>query len=167
MPTVQARPRSLSACRKGALNPYPASASTHPNRTPALRSRSTSSIAMAVLLRNTRWWSGTRARTIRFRSFVQLSGRNSRFAWGDLLGHRLHALAPARADQTRHVKRAHSSPLGVAEPIKKGLEPDLELCRPVAARHGQGRLPKPTSHESRKIDTGNPKNAHRRKFLPK
>ena len=61
------------------------------------------------------------------------------FARDEPLGHRLHALAVARTDQTRHVERAHPSPLGVAQPIEKGLQPSLELCRPVVLRRGHGR----------------------------
>ena len=86
------------------------------------------------------------------------------FARGEPLGHRLHALAVARADQTSHVKRAHPPPFGVAEPIEERLEPARELCCPVTPRRRHGRLPKPTSYESRKPAHRNPENAAIRIF---
>src|SRR5262249_24661216 len=53
--------------------------------------------------------------------------------------HRLNALAIARADQSRHVERAHLSPCLVTQPIQKRLEPTAKLVSPIrrSANHGR------------------------------
>src|SRR5215203_793026 len=61
MPTAQRSPRALSPARKTALMPYPASASTQPNRTSAAIARSISSSAISGLVRGARHVSGTPA----------------------------------------------------------------------------------------------------------
>ena len=67
------------------------------------------------------------------------------------LRHRLNALAIARADQPRHVERAHLSPRFVAQPIQKRLEPTSKLAFPIQRPANHGRpLQKPTTHESQK-----------------
>ena len=80
MPTAQARLRAVSSWRKGALDPYPASASTQPKRTPAAITRSISASAISGLVRAIRCSAGTFARSNRPRSFVQFSGRKRRNA---------------------------------------------------------------------------------------
>ena len=67
------------------------------------------------------------------------------------LRHRLNALAIARTDQSRHVKRTHSSPRLVTQPIQKRLEPTSKLVFPIRRPASHGRpLQKPTTHESLK-----------------
>lgn len=65
--------------------------------------------------------------------------------------HRLNALAIARADQPRHIERAHLSPRLVPQPIQKRLQPTSKLFLPIRcpARHGRP-LHEPTAHESQK-----------------
>src|SRR6266540_4274858 len=67
------------------------------------------------------------------------------------LRHWLNALAIARADQSRHVERAHLSPCFVTQPIQKRLEPTSKLVSPIRRPASHGRpLQKPTTHESQK-----------------
>ena len=67
------------------------------------------------------------------------------------LRHRLHALAVAGTDQSRHVKWAHLTPCFVTQPIQKRLEPTSKLVSPIQRPANHGRpLHKPTTHESRK-----------------
>ena len=67
------------------------------------------------------------------------------------LRHRLNALAIARADQPRHVERAHLSPRLVTQPIQERLEPTSKLFFPIQRLASHGRpLQKPTTHESLK-----------------
>src|SRR6476620_2835589 len=67
------------------------------------------------------------------------------------LRHRLNALAIARADQTRYVKRTHPPPRLVPQPLQKRLQPASELLTPIQYRASHGRpLQKPTTHESPK-----------------
>ena len=73
------------------------------------------------------------------------------FAERKPLGHRLNALAIARTDQPRHVKRAHLSPRLVSQPIQKLLEKVSKLFFPIRRPASHGRpLQKPTTHESQK-----------------
>ena len=73
------------------------------------------------------------------------------FAKRKPLGHRLNALAIARADQPRYVERTHSSPRFMTQPIQKRLEPTPKLFFPIQRPANHGRpLQKPTTHESLK-----------------
>ena len=67
------------------------------------------------------------------------------------LGHGRNALAIARPDQPRHVKRTHPPPCLVTQPFQKRLEPAPKLPFPIRPRALHGRpLHKPTTHESLK-----------------
>jgi hypothetical protein len=73
------------------------------------------------------------------------------FAKRKPLRHRLNALAIARADQPRYVKRAHLAPRFMTQPIQKRLEPTSKLFSPIRCFANHGRpLQKPTTHESQK-----------------
>src|SRR5271165_5279890 len=65
MPTAQASPRALKACRNSAPMPYPASARTVPKRTPAAIRRSSSVSAISDLAHAGRYSTGTPARSSR------------------------------------------------------------------------------------------------------
>lgn len=50
-------------------------------------------------------------------------------------GHRLHALAVARADQTGDVERAHPPPRWMRKPRKKRLKPPPQIAPPAFVHH--------------------------------
>lgn len=56
--------------------------------------------------------------------------------------HRLHTLALARADQTRHVERAHHPPRRVREPGQERLKPPLQVRPPACTLLGHGTTPR-------------------------
>src|SRR6478736_691879 len=109
MPTAQASPRVVSLCRKGALRPYPASASTQPKRTPAAITRSISASAISGLVRAARYSTGTPARFKRTGLLVQLSGTKRRNATITGTSPRAQCLAIGRLAERRGILRSNTN----------------------------------------------------------
>jgi hypothetical protein len=67
------------------------------------------------------------------------AGAASALEWFTTTAARENALAIARADQSRHVERAHLSACFVSQPIQKRLEPMSKLASPIRrpANHGR------------------------------
>src|SRR5258707_2674097 len=84
------------------------------------------------------------------------------------LRHRLNALAIARPDQPRHVKRTHPSTRPMAQEIQERLQPAFKLVFPIRRRAYHGRpSKKPTTHESQNIRVVNPVHPIMQHNLPK
>jgi hypothetical protein len=67
------------------------------------------------------------------------------------LRHRLNALTIARANQPRHVDRAHLPPRFMTQPSQKRPQPTSKLFFPIQRPANHDRpLQKPTTHESQK-----------------
>jgi hypothetical protein len=79
--------------------------------------------------------------------------------------HGLDALAIPRADEPRHIGRAHPRPRLVSKSADKRRQPPFEIGLPAVV-HGRPSKT-PTTHESRKRIRGNPKKAGTLKNLPK
>src|SRR5580704_7858846 len=69
--------------------------------------------------------------------------------------HGLDALAVTSADQPRNINRAHSRPCLVPESTEERLKPPIKIRLPGFV-HGRPHV-MPTTHESRKTRSGNPK----------
>ena len=68
---------------------------------------------------------------------------------GEVLGHRLNALAVTWTDQPRYVNRTHPTPRLVTQSLQKRPQPTLKLPPPVQYPASHGRpLQKPTTYES-------------------
>src|SRR5450755_3465518 len=69
--------------------------------------------------------------------------------------HGLHALTITSADQPRDINRAHACPCLVPESTEERCKPPIKIRLPALV-HGRPSM-RPTTHESRKTQSGNPK----------
>src|ERR1700677_1610148 len=69
--------------------------------------------------------------------------------------HGLHALTITNTDQPRDINRAHACPCLVPESTEERCKPPIKIRLPGLV-HGRPSM-RPTTHESRKTQSGNPK----------